>query len=60
MLTGYGESEVQCLEAGADDFIEKPFTSSELLGTIEAQIKKLAANNSFDNVLLVNSLEDQS
>jgi DNA-binding response OmpR family regulator len=29
-------------EAGADDFIEKPFTSAELLGTIETQIKKLA------------------
>jgi DNA-binding response OmpR family regulator len=46
-------------DAGADDFVEKPFTSAELLGTIETQIKKVIANKSFDNVFLINSLEDQ-
>jgi len=33
----------QAMENGADDYITKPFTTEELVGAIEAQIKKRAA-----------------
>ena len=36
MLTGHGESEVQCLEAGADDFVIKPIKIEVLRARIEA------------------------
>ena len=39
MLTGYGESEVQCLEAGADDFVVKPVKIEVLRARIEAQLR---------------------
>jgi len=37
MLTGYGESEVTCLQAGADDFVVKPIKIEVLRARIEAQ-----------------------
>jgi len=33
----------QAMQDGADDYITKPFTSDELVGAIEAQLKKRAA-----------------
>jgi phosphoserine phosphatase RsbU/P len=39
MLTGYGESEVTCLEAGADDFVIKPIKIEVLRARIEAQLR---------------------
>ena len=39
MLTGYGESEVQCLQAGADDFVVKPVKIEVLRARIEAQLR---------------------
>jgi sigma-B regulation protein RsbU (phosphoserine phosphatase) len=39
MLTGYGESEVQCLEAGADDFVVKPIKIEVLRARIEGQLR---------------------
>lgn len=33
------------MEAGADDFLVKPFTFEELFGTLRAQLKKHAAHN---------------
>ena len=32
----------QAMEGGADDYITKPFTTEELIGAIEAQLKKRA------------------
>lgn len=41
MLTGHGgeESEVSCLEAGADDFVTKPINSAVLRARIETQLR---------------------
>ena len=39
MLTGYGESEVQCLNAGADDFVIKPINADVLRARIETQLR---------------------
>ena len=41
MLTGYGgeESEVLCLEAGADDFVTKPINTAVLRARIETQLR---------------------
>jgi len=39
MLTGYGESEVVCLEAGADDFATKPINPAVLEARIETQLR---------------------
>jgi len=39
MLTGYGESEVQCLNAGADDFVIKPVNADVLRARIETQLR---------------------
>jgi sigma-B regulation protein RsbU (phosphoserine phosphatase) len=41
MLTGHGgeESEVLCLEAGADDFVTKPIHSAVLKARIETQLR---------------------
>jgi len=39
MLTGYGESEVLCLEAGADDFVTKPINPAVLRARIETQLR---------------------
>ena len=39
MLTGHGESEVQCLKAGADDFVIKPVEVEVLRARIEAQLR---------------------
>jgi len=39
MLTGHGESEVQCLQAGADDFVIKPVKIEVLRARIEAQLR---------------------
>ena len=39
MLTGHGESEVQCLQAGADDFVIKPIEIEVLRARIEAQLR---------------------
>ena len=41
MLTGHGgeESEVLCLEAGADDFVTKPINSAVLRARIETQLR---------------------
>src|SRR5438876_1386461 len=41
MLTGYGgeESEVLCLEAGADDFVTKPINAAVLRARIETQLR---------------------
>jgi len=41
MLTGHGgeESEVRCLEAGADDFVAKPINTAVLRARIETQLR---------------------
>lgn len=39
MFTGHGESEIQCLEAGADDFVIKPINLSVLRARIETQLR---------------------
>jgi sigma-B regulation protein RsbU (phosphoserine phosphatase) len=41
MLTGHGgeESEVRCLEAGADDFVTKPINSAVLRARIDTQLR---------------------
>jgi phosphoserine phosphatase RsbU/P len=39
MLTGHGESEVTCLEAGADDFVMKPIDADVLRARIETQLR---------------------
>jgi sigma-B regulation protein RsbU (phosphoserine phosphatase) len=39
MLTGHGESEVTCLQAGADDFVIKPIKIEVLRARIEAQLR---------------------
>ena len=41
MLTGHGgeESEVSCLEAGADDFVTKPINEAILRARIETQLR---------------------
>src|SRR5205823_15074192 len=39
MLTGYGESEVICLNAGADDFVIKPINAEVLRARIETQLR---------------------
>src|SRR5213593_3343071 len=41
MLTGHGseESEVRCLQAGADDFVTKPINSAVLRARIETQLR---------------------
>ena len=41
MLTGHGgeESEVSCLEAGADDFVTKPINAAVLRARIETQLR---------------------
>jgi sigma-B regulation protein RsbU (phosphoserine phosphatase) len=41
MLTGHGgeESEVRCLEAGADDFVTKPINHAVLRARIETQLR---------------------
>src|SRR6266446_44604 len=41
MLTGHGgeESEVRCLEAGANDFVTKPINSAVLRARIETQLR---------------------
>ncbi len=39
MLTGHGESEVQCLEAGADDFVIKPVKIEVLRARLGAQLR---------------------
>src|SRR5256884_5583138 len=41
MLTGHGgeESEVLCLEAGADDFVTKPINTAVLCARIETQLR---------------------
>jgi len=39
MLTGHGESEVECLQAGADDFVIKPVKIEVLRARIEAQLR---------------------
>jgi sigma-B regulation protein RsbU (phosphoserine phosphatase) len=39
MLTGYGESEVTCLNAGADDFVVKPINADVLRARIETQLR---------------------
>ena len=44
MLTGHGgeESEVLCLEAGADDFVTKPINQAVLRARIETQLRLLS------------------
>ena len=39
MLTGHGESEVTCLQAGADDFVIKPINAEVLRARIETQLR---------------------
>lgn len=39
MLTGHGESEVSCLNAGADDFVIKPINAEVLRARIETQLR---------------------
>src|SRR5438067_1749469 len=39
MLTGHGENEVTCLNAGADDFVIKPINAEVLRARIETQLR---------------------
>lgn len=47
MLTGHGgeESEVRCLEAGADDFVTKPINQAVLRARIETQLRLRSMRN---------------
>ncbi len=47
MLTGHGgeESEVLCLEAGADDFVTKPINQAVLRARIETQLRLRSLRN---------------
>ena len=47
MLTGHGgeESEVLCLEAGADDFVTKPINQAVLRARIETQLRLRSMRN---------------
>ena len=47
MLTGHGgeESEVLCLEAGADDFVTKPINQAVLQARIETQLRLRSMRN---------------
>lgn len=50
------EAKVEGLEAGADDYLVKPFTARELLARVDANIKiaqsRIAAENNLRNVIL--------
>ena len=39
MLTGHGDNEVKCLNAGANDFVIKPINAEVLLARIETQLR---------------------
>src|ERR1700726_1090183 len=39
MMTGHGENEVLCLEAGADDFVTKPINIAVLRARIATQLR---------------------
>ena len=47
MLTGHGgeESEVRCLEAGADDFVTKPINQAVLRARIDTQLRLRSMRN---------------
>jgi len=49
MLTGHGgeESEVLCLEAGADDFVTKPINAAVLRARIETQLRLRSMRRQF-------------
>lgn len=56
MVSADPNIEMLSKEAGADGFVEKPFTMALLLKTIKTLIQKTV---SFDNVLLVDRLQKQ-
>ncbi len=49
MLTGHGESEVVCLNAGADDFVIKPINAEVLRARIETQLRLHALRAQLQN-----------
>jgi putative two-component system response regulator len=51
MLTGYSETpdKIEAIEAGADDFINKPFNAMELVARVKALIKTKVLNDELDS-----------
>lgn len=48
---------VSCLDAGADDYVVKPFTTDQLEARIRAVMRRVAAGTSARRVLVVGGLE---
>ena len=59
ILTARGEQDdkVLGLEAGADDYIVKPFSPSELLARIRALLRRSAINSSSESKLVQGSIQ---
>jgi two-component system, OmpR family, KDP operon response regulator KdpE len=59
VLSAIGEEEqkVRALEAGADDYVTKPFGSKELVARLRAALRRASAGTSDEPVLLANELE---
>lgn len=59
MLTARAEEEdkIQGLNAGADDYVTKPFSSRELLARINALLRRTGAQKISDKVIEFNGLE---
>jgi len=52
----HGEDKVEALDAGADDYVTKPFAMNELLARLRAAVRRSAPSGSEDAVLEVGGL----
>ncbi len=59
MLTGYGSisSAVEAMKEGADEYITKPFTTSELLNAVSKTLRKLKENKNDTSAIYDNAWE---